>query len=68
MVKTKLQKNDITILSQEDIEIVKDVISDCMNNLEETILAGIAVNLRIKFNKDKLEDVLKLAEKLVDIS
>ena len=67
-MKTKPQKNNITTLSQEDIEIVKDVISDCMNNLEETILAGIAVNLRIKFNKDKLEDVLKLAEKLVDMS
>ena len=68
MKKTKPQKNNITTLFQEDIEIVKDIISDCMNNLEDTILAGIAVNLRIKFNKDKLEDVLKLAEKLVDIS
>ena len=67
-MKTKTQKNDITTLSQEDIEIVKDTISDCINNLEDTILAGIAVNLRIKFNKDKLEDVLKLAEKLVDMS
>lgn len=56
------------ILNQEDIEIIKDVISDSMNDLKDTILIAINVILAKRFEKPKIEAAMKLAEQLIDIS
>ena len=63
MAKSKVKKSTLT---QEECEVVMDIVCDAMNNMGDTLLIGINIIVANRFKGDKIEQAMKIATKLIN--
>lgn len=63
-----MKKNVAVTLTEEEIQKVKDLVSEGMEDLQGTLLLGIHVLIAKSFKSDKVEAALNIASNLFAVS